>query len=279
WIYRAPRLLSAVSGAAALLIFFALLLEASGDPFFSFVAAASVGFVPMFSHMASGTNHDVFLALLCAIAALFWVRLSRTGRFPDALKMAAALALAGAVKFSALVVAAALVILSIAFLGARGRARVVQALALGAVAFSLPALWTLRQWILLGNARVHPVSRRPFDVSSVLSYLRDNPVFDHTFKNFVRLIGWRGTGGGEVRWFQISGGFLAVFIALALAAAVAAGIWLWGRPQSRSRTFARLASIAVLAFCFFWLLAGAASPTPVKRLLYSLIAAVPLLAF
>src|SRR5262249_24732424 len=125
-IYRAPRLLSAVSGAAALLVFFALLIEASGDPVFSFVAAASVGFVPMFSHMASGTNHDVFLALLCAVAALYWVRLSRTARFSDALKMAAALALAGAVKFSALVVAGALVLLSIPFLTARRGARAVQ---------------------------------------------------------------------------------------------------------------------------------------------------------
>ncbi|HEY6929550.1 MAG TPA: glycosyltransferase family 39 protein, partial [Thermoanaerobaculia bacterium] len=124
WIYRAPRLLSALSGAAALLVFFALLLEASGDPFLSLTAAASVGFVPMFSHMASGTNHDVFLALLCAVATLYWVRLSRTGQFSDASKMAVALALAGAVKFSALVVAGALVLLSIPFLEARRGARV-----------------------------------------------------------------------------------------------------------------------------------------------------------
>ncbi|HEX7253507.1 MAG TPA: hypothetical protein VF376_11545, partial [Thermoanaerobaculia bacterium] len=279
WIYRAPRLLSAISGAAALLVFFALLLEASGDPFLSFTAAASVGFVPMFSHMASGTNHDVFLALLCAVAALYWVRLSRTGRFADAVPMAVALALAGAVKFSALVVAGALVLLSIPFLGARRRARVLQTLVVGAVAFSLPALWTLRQWILLGNARVHPVSRRPFEMGSLFAYLRDNPVFDHTFKNFIGLIGWTGTGGGEVRWFQISGGFLAVFIALALAYSLAAGIWLWRQPRSQTRIVGRLAAIAVFVFCFVWLLSGAANPGIIKRLLYSLLAAVPLLAF
>ena len=279
WIYRAPRLLSALSGAAALLVFFALLLEASGDPFFSFAAAASVGFVPMFSHMASGTNHDVFLALLCGVAALYWVRLSRTGRFSDALQMAVALALAGAVKFSALVVAGALVLLSIPFLGARRGARALQTLVVGAVAFSLPALWTLRQWILLGNARVHPVSRRPFDPSSFLSYLRDNPVFDHTFKNFIGLIGWTGTGGGQVRWFQISGGSLAIFIGLALGSSTAAGIWLWGQPRSRSRIFGRSVAIAVFVFCFAWLFSGLASPAVVKRLLYSLVAAVPFLAF
>ncbi|HEY6929857.1 MAG TPA: hypothetical protein VJA66_09305, partial [Thermoanaerobaculia bacterium] len=158
-------------------------------------------------------------------------------------------------------------------------ARVLQTLAVGAVAFSLPALWTLRQWILLGNARVHPVSHRPFDIASLFAYLRDNPVFDHTFKNFIGLIGWTGTGGGEVRWFQISGGFLAVFLALALACSVSAGIWLWREPRSRSRIVGRLAAIAVFAFCFVWLLSGAASPGIVKRLLYSLVAAVPVLAF
>jgi hypothetical protein len=277
--FRAPRLLSVFSGAAALLVFFEVFVQASGDSFFAFAAASAVGFLPMFSHMSSGTNHDVFLALLCGIAALYWVRLARTGLFSDALKMAVALALAGAVKFSAVVVAVALVLVSFPWLAARGRTRIAQTLSIGAVSLSLPALWTLRQWILVGNARVHPISNRPFDLASFFEYLRGNPVVDHSFKNFVGLIGWTGTGGGQVRWFQISKGFLAVFVVLALAAAISAAIWLWRRDPHAGRSIGRLAAILVFAFCVLWLFAGPDGSAPPKRLLYSLIAAVPFLAF
>ena len=107
WRYRAPRLLSALSGAGALLVLFAVFRQASGDAVFALAAASALSFLPMFSHMSSGTNHDVFLALLCGLAALFWVRLSRSGRFSDGVKMGVALAAAGATKLSALAVAAA----------------------------------------------------------------------------------------------------------------------------------------------------------------------------
>ena len=120
WLYRAPRLFSAVSGAAALLLFFLAFLEASGDPLLSFAAAAAVGFLPMYSHMASGTNHDIFLAFSSGLVALCWVRFERSGLFSDGMKTAAALSLAGLVKLSAVPVAAALWLLCFARLRGRG---------------------------------------------------------------------------------------------------------------------------------------------------------------
>ena len=278
WLYRAPRLLSALCGALALLVFFRVFVEASRDPFFSFVAASAVGFVPMFSHMSSGTNHDVLLALLCGVAALYWVRLARLRLFGDGLKMAAALSLAGGVKLSAVVVAAALCVLSFPLLSARGAKRFVQWSAIAAVSILLPALWTLRQWILLGNARVHPVSTHPFELRRFLAYLRDYPVVDHTFKNFVGLIGWTGTGGGEVRWFQISGPYLTIYLLLAFAAAASAAVWLWRRASSPAAWLGRFAAGAVFAFSVLWLFSGADGASPPKRLLFGLLAAVPFLA-
>jgi hypothetical protein len=278
WHYRAPRLLSALSGAAALLLFFALFFEASGDATFAFVAASAVGFLPMFSHMSSGTNHDVLLALLCGAAALFWVRLAHSGRFTDGIKMGASLALAGVTKLSALVVAAALLLLSWRWLRVRGARRALEWLAIAGVSFSLPALWALRHYLLLGNARLHPVSRMPFDPGSFLSYLRDYPVVDHTFKNFAGLIGWTGTGAGSVRWFQISGIFLAPYLAISLAAAAAAAIWLWKTDRSPGRWIGRIAAILLFVFCALWLFAGADGSAVAKRVLYGLLAAVPLLA-
>jgi hypothetical protein len=275
--YRAPRLLSVFSGAGALLVFFETFLEAGVDPGFAFFAASSVGFVPMFSHMSSGTNHDVFLALWCGVAALFWTRLTRSGNFTEGLRMSLALSLASAVKLSAVVVTAALLVISFRLLNSGGARRWRQWLAMGAVSICLPALWAVRQWILLGNARLHPVSGNAFRFSSFFAYLRDDPVVDHTFKNFVGLIGWTGTGGGELRWFQISGIFLGVFIGLALAAAIATACWLWGL-RGPGRRLGQLASLAVFVFAFLWLFSGPDGSAPPKRLLYSVLAALPFLA-
>jgi hypothetical protein len=278
WQYRAPRLLSALSGAAALLALFAVFWEASGDAVFAFAAAAAFGFLPMFSHMSSGTNHDVFLAFLCAVAALFAVRLAGRGRFLDGLAMSVALALASVTKLSALVVAAPLVLLAWVWLAARGRRRAAEWLAVAAVAFSLPALWALRHYLLSGDVQLHPISRERFSLTSFAGYLRDNPVVDHTFKNFVGLIGWTGTGHGQVRWFQISGLFLAPYLLVSLAAAAAAAAWLWKRGAQSTRFLARAAAVFLFLACAGWLFAtqdGAALP---KRLLFSSLAAVPWLA-
>jgi hypothetical protein len=278
WRYRAPRLLSAFAGAAGLLLFFRAFLEASEDPLLSFAAAAGIGFVPMYSHLASGTNHDILLAAASGLAALCWVRFERTGLFADAMKMAGALALAGAIKLSAVPLCLALWLLCLRRLPGRGGRRLAEAIAIGATSVSLPLLWTLRHWWLLGNTRVHPVSAKSFALPDFFSYLRDQPVVDHTFKNFFGLIGWTGTGGGELRWFQISGVFLAPYLLLALAGAAATAAWLWRRSAGLPRLVAGIAAAAVFLFGFFWLFGSADGSEPIKRVLYSLLAAVPLLA-
>ena len=278
WLYRAPRLFSAVSGAAALLLFFLAFLEASGDPLLSFAAAAAVGFLPMYSHMASGTNHDIFLAFSSGLAALCWVRFERSGLFSDGMKTAAALSLAGLVKLSAVPVAAVLWLLCFARLRGRGGKRLARWVAIGATSVALPLLWTFRHWWLLGNTRVHPISSERFHLASFLAYLRDEPVVDHTFKNFFGLIGWTGTGGGSLRWFQISGVFLAPYFLLALAAAMGAAIWLWRRQPHALRPLAGAAAVLVFVSCFFWLFARGDGSEPIKRVLYSALAAVPVLA-
>ena len=278
WRYRAPRLLSALSGAAALLVLFAVFRDASGDAIFALSAASAMSFLPMFSHMSSGTSHDVFLALLCGLAALFWVRLSRSGEFSDGMKMGIALAAAGATKLSALVVAAALLVISWKALASRGARRTAEWIAIAAVSFSLPALWALRHFLLLGNARLHPVSGKPFDFGSFFSYLRDDPVVDHTFKNFVGLIGWTARGAGRVEWFQISGVFFAIFLGIALAAAAGAAAWFWRTDPGRGRIAGRIAALLIFLFCVFWLFARADGSELLKRLLYSLLAATPFLA-
>jgi dolichyl-phosphate-mannose-protein mannosyltransferase len=214
WRVRIVRLSSALSGALALLVFFAAFRRASGDALIAFVAASGVGFLPMFTHMASGVNHDVFLALCMGVAALFFVRAARSGKLADGLCMGAALAAAGATKLSALAPAAVLVTAIFFSLSARGAQRFVQWLAIAGAAASLPALWLVRHRMLLPGVAAHPTGQPQFDLG-FFAYLARYPVLDHTFKNFVGLIGWTGTGGGQLRWFQIDGPYLLVYLCLA----------------------------------------------------------------
>lgn len=276
--FRAPRLLSALCGAMALPLFFRAFLAAGADPALAFFPAAAIGFLPTYTHMSSGTNHDVLVALLAGVAALFWAHLHRAGRFSDGVKMAGALGAMGLTKLSAIPVAAVLLVLSIRRLPGRISAKIARAGALAAIAFAPAAAWALRQWLLLGTARLHPISHRRFDPVSVLSYLRDYPVVDHSFKNFVGLIGWTGSGGGRLRWFQISGPYLAVFLALALAAAGGAAVWVLRRDLAERRIVSLAAAGLAFAFCVGWLFAGADGAVLPKRVLYSLLIAVPVAA-
>lgn len=277
-IFRAPRVLCALAGAAALLVLFRVVREAGADPLFAFAVSAAVGSVPMYSHMASGTNHDILVALAASLAALYWVRFDSSGRFRDGMKMGAALSMMGGVKLSAIPVAAALLLLSWRSLATRGRARLLEWTALAALSLSLPLLWTLRHFLLFKSTRVHPISDKPFDPAGFLGYLRDYPVMDHTFKNFFGLIGWTGSGGGQVRWFQISGVFLAPYLILGLAGALAAAWWLWVRLSPRTRPASAGVAAVAFAFSLLWLFSGEDGATLPKRLLFALLVAVPLLA-
>ncbi|HEV2064919.1 MAG TPA: glycosyltransferase family 39 protein [Thermoanaerobaculia bacterium] len=278
WQCRAVRLFSAFSAAAALLVFFAVFREASGDPLIAFVGAAGVGFLPMFTHMASGVNHDVFLALCMGVAALFFVRLARQGRVGDGLAMGAALAAAGATKLSALAPSAVLVGAAAFLLASRGARRARQWLVIAAAAASLPALWLLRHRLLLPGVAAHPTGSPRFDLD-VLSYMTRYTVLDHTFKNFVGLIGWTGTGRGDVRWFQIDGPYLLVYLLLASAVATLAAAWIERQEQEHPsphavRLLSRALAAGAFATCFFAFLGGYSGVGLVKRFAYSLLIAV-----
>jgi hypothetical protein len=278
WLFRAPRIFSALCGGAALLLFHAAFLAAGADPALAFFSAAGVAFLPTYTHMASGTSHDIFVALLAGAAALFWVRLIGTARAAGAVGLGLSLGAMGLTKLSALPVAAALVLVSIRPLAA-GRRRALPLLAIvSALAFLPPAAWAVRQWLLVGNARLHPISRVPFDAGAFLAYLRGYPVVDHSFKNFVGLVGWTGSGGGLLRWMQISGPYLAVYLGVALLAAAATAVWLLRRNLAQRR----FASIAVAAALFLfgvaWLFASADGSALPKRVLYALAIAIPVAA-
>jgi hypothetical protein len=285
WQVRFTRLLSALCGAAALLVFFRALRAAGADRPTGLAGAAGVGFLPMYSHMSSGISHDILCALLGGLAALAFFRLIRSRSTRDAFALAAALAAAGAVKATAVPLAIALLVLVPVHLPGRLPGRIARAVGVAAVALSTTAAWAL--WIgTVPGSDGSPAAgaRRAPTAIALLEGLRDSPILDHTFKNFLGLFGWTGTGRGTLSWFQISGPFLAVYLLLALVLVALAAAWVWDRDFGRSRGGSpRIAAASwafaavVLVASFSWLAAGTVTAWP-KLALYALLLAVPCLS-
>jgi hypothetical protein len=152
-------------------------------------------------------------------------------------------------------------------------------MATGAVALALPALWALRHRLLGLSAPMHATSGEPFSLSGVLGYVSSHPVLDHTFKNFVGLIGWTGMGGGEVRWFQISGAFLAPYLVLGLLLPLGAMVWLARQEPKSARFFAAIALAALAAgLTMAGLLPSLSGGGLAKGVVYATLAAAPFFA-
>jgi len=275
---RLTRLTSALFGALTIFLLHDLLLLAGTGGPAALAGAGLVGCIPMFSHMASGVSHDTLSAALGAVCAIAWVRLVREPSWSAAAAVALALAAAGAVKGTIAPVALVLSLLLPWRVPGRIFARVAGSAALAIVALSTTAFW----WAMrLGGIPTPPAARPRHGAAAFFDAVRDLPIADHTLKNFLGLIGW--TSSGPVRWFQISGPFLAADAAVIAAVAALAAAWTW-RNDFRGETTARIPRAAawslagaVFATSFAWLVSRPAV-SPIKLLLESALFALPFLA-
>jgi len=282
WQVRLTRLTSAFFGAATLLLLYRLLVLAGAGGAAALAGSAGVGFIPMFSHMASGVSQDTLSAALGAVCAIAWVDLVRRRSLSAGARLVLAIAAAGAVKATIAPAAIVLMALLPAYLPGRAAARLFAAAGLSLVAFSTTALWWLRLGRLPTPPAGPPGSRR-HGAAAFFEVFRSSPVADHTLKNFFGLIGWTGGGDGVVRWFQISGVFLAVPLALVLLLVVLTASWVArrdfpaGMPARRSGIAGWALAGAVFLVAFGWLVSRP-SVHPVKLFVESLLFALPFVA-
>jgi hypothetical protein len=209
-LYRLPRIVSVVSGAFLLLVLFQTLLIVGLNTSQATAIAASVGFIPMVSHLSSGTNHDMSLFLFCALATNYFARYLLQRNLTDAYWCALWLAVAGGTKMTAWVLLVPMVAILLIELPGPIKIWARNAAGISIVALSVPSAWMVRNVIHFGNPfyplgtgagprLVEPVAHGFFE------YLHTHPVIDHFILNFYGLLGWQGTGGGQVEWFQVDG--------------------------------------------------------------------------
>jgi 4-amino-4-deoxy-L-arabinose transferase-like glycosyltransferase len=152
WLFKSPRVMSALAGALTLVVLYGLLVLATGDRLASLSVSVCVGCIPMFTHMSSGTNHDTTVTLLVALAVFFWVRFFRQKQTRDAYLLAVWLSLACLTKMTVLVLVLPMLVFVAIELALPWRARIAHMTGIACTALLLPGLWMLRTFHLHGDA-------------------------------------------------------------------------------------------------------------------------------
>jgi len=229
WLFRVPRIISSLSGAIALIIFYLIFKEVTNSNFFSIAAVATISFIPMFSQMSSGTNHDITVTLFSALAILYWFRFLKSESYKNALLMSMWLSIACFTKITALIIAIPMLVISFFYIKGKYKNRIGKWFLCGGITGILPGYWMTRNFILFGNplidatyfAKASGITTK----INILNYLQNQQVIEQTFRNFIALIGWQGTGKGEVLLFQVSGLYLLIYSLFLLILVLGSFFW------------------------------------------------------
>ena len=209
-VFRLPRIISALSGALLLLVLFRTFLLVGLDDARATAISAAVGFIPMVTHMSSGTSHDVSLFLFCALATYFFARYLIQRNLSDAYWCALWLTIAGGTKMTAWFFLAPMIVIMCVELTGPIKSWVKHAFGIALLTLLSPLAWMSRNMVYFGNpfytsvTDMKPRLTESLD-HSFFDYLQLQPVLEHFMLNFYGLIGWNGTGIGKLKWFQVNG--------------------------------------------------------------------------
>ncbi|MQR01305.1 ArnT family glycosyltransferase [Glaciimonas soli] len=202
-LYRLPRIVAALSGALLILVLFRTFTLIGLDPLRASAVAASIGFIPQVSNLASITNHDIPLLLCCALATHFFARYLIQRKIHDAYWCAGWLAIAGGIKMmTPWALAAPMVAIILIELSGSIKYRIKHAIGIAIVASSLPIAWLLHNIVYFGTPfytsteaagalQIAPIHQ------SIAEYLILKPVFQTFISTFFGLFGHISSGIGN----------------------------------------------------------------------------------
>jgi hypothetical protein len=224
-LFRIPRVIAALCAGLLFIVLYRTLIIIGVDGTTATGMTVCVFSFPMFSHLAGGTNNDVPLFLFSGLATYFWARHFLRREIKDAYWCAFWLAVAASTKMTALVLLVPMVFTIILALQGSKTKKVAHSFAIAGTALLLPGMWLLRNLIHFGDPFQVAKGARALEGSnaSFLEYLSLFPVIEHFVINFIGLLGWMGTGEGQMHWFQVYDGprtafsIALLFIAMAIA--------------------------------------------------------------
>ncbi len=191
---RSARIVSAVSLGLLVLVIFHTLVDAGISSQRALLMSATLGFIPMISHLSSGITNDIFLFLLCALATRHLVRFVKAQAIRDAYLCALWLTLAGGTKMTAWVLIAGVVGIMVYELRRPLKTWLLHAAGIAITAFALPVWWMARNYVHFGNPlKINVINAPPrLPDYTLLEYIQNQPYFDWMMVHFYGLIGFSG---------------------------------------------------------------------------------------
>ncbi len=196
-LFRLPRIVSALSGTLLILVLFRTFSVVGLDPGRATALAAAVGFIPMVTHLSSGTTTDITLFLFCALATHFFVRYLMCRNINDAYWCAMWLAIAGGVKMmTPWVLTAAMVAILLLELRGPVKSWLKHAVGISLLAFSTPIIWMFRNAVYFGTPLYTAGNGRKPDLTVPLAqnfvkflHLHINEMFGYFISTFYGRFG------------------------------------------------------------------------------------------
>ena len=232
WLFRAPRIISALFGALTLLFIFKIAEIFCLSENTSLAVMAGFSAIPMFTWLSAGTNHDTLVALLGSASTYYFVQFFQNQKMCSAYISVFLMSLAAATKMTALVALAPLTGLLLLEITGGVKQWLQRATLLVTMALAIPGLWLVRNILEYGTPFATSLSimggfrmqDNPLD-TPFFSFLQIQPAIEHFFVNFFGLIGWIGKGAGKLSWFQIQHPFLTPYEIVVLFVCIFAVIW------------------------------------------------------
>lgn len=227
WLFHVPRLLSTLFATGNLLVIFLFIRDYTKDEIFAITCSAIVGFIPMYSNMASGTNHDMALVFFSSLSFLFLYRFYSLGLNKYAYLSVFFIGAACTTKFSAFLLALPILVIIFIVLEGDWFIKFRNIILLCFTASILPSLFLIRNFFLFGTPFITFTDLGVVKVKSIgfIEYLQINPVVEELFKNFFGAIGWTGVGRGDLLWFQINGIYLLIIFLVLLIVSSFSFLW------------------------------------------------------
>jgi len=224
-LFRLPRIIAAISGALLILVLYKTIKLIGLDDYRATLLGAAIGFIPMVSHLSSGTNHDMTLFLFSACGVFFFTRYIVARQVRDVYLSAVWVTLAGGIKMTAWVIIPPLLLIYALEISGPVKYWFGHMTGVGALMLVSPVIWMSRNFVLFADPVYTASTNTGRQLSTPLpdtffDYVRILPVYDHLLLHFYGLIGWIGSGGGIVKIFAIAGAPRAFFSLLLLVVAL-----------------------------------------------------------
>jgi Dolichyl-phosphate-mannose-protein mannosyltransferase len=200
-LYRLPRIVSALAGALLLLVLFRTFRVVGLDSARSTAIAAAIGFIPMISHLSSGTNHDIPLLFFCALATYFFIRYFIFHNTKDAYWCATWLAISGGIKMlTPWVLLVSMIFFLILELSRSNKIK--HAIGIFLISISIPITWMIRNFIYFGSFLYTSGTNRKAGLDVPLNqnffdFIHSKPAFDLFINTFYGMFGHIGAGPGK----------------------------------------------------------------------------------